>query len=238
MIRLFLPAAIPILLFMYMFIRKIAAGSVITAVCAAALISVPPIIILQHWTTSFFDAVLFMHSRMVRLFLNSLITAALIEEGIKAACFYLTIRIFSKNSHAGMLKKHAHAVHSIRTQNMQYTAPHAPPYQCILLGILFGLVFGSLENLSYSLRYPASQYIRVLTATVLHGMLGCFYAIMLHTRTKGMAVLIFSRAVFIHGFYNFFISLHGFFIVPAFALLGIAGIYAQRLYRAAKNLDS
>ena len=99
----------------------------------------------------------------------------------------------------------------------------------MLLGVFFGFVFSGFENISYSLRYSNVQFLRLVTAAVLHGTLGCFYASMAYTKTKRKAAFVFLAAIVLHGLYNFFISLGGGFILPAAAVLGIACLYAARL---------
>lgn len=99
----------------------------------------------------------------------------------------------------------------------------------MLLGAFFGFVFSGFENISYSLRYSNVQFLRLVTAALLHGTLGCFYASIISIETKRKAAFVFLAAVVLHGLYNFFISLGGGFILPAAAVLGIACLYAGRL---------
>ena len=176
----------------------------LAAVFCAAAVSLLPILALQHSVYIFFDAGLAQQPEVVQLLFNSVITAALIEEGVKAALFGLTIAI--------VLQKRVGITESI------------------LLGVFFGLVFSGFENISYSLRYSNVQFIRLVTAAVLHGSLGCFYVSMVRAATKRKAALIFFVAVILHGLYNFFISQGGGFILPALAVIGLACGYAARLF--------
>ena len=175
----------------------------LAAVFFAAAASLLPVLALQHSVHTFLDAGIAKQSEAVRLLFNSFITAAWIEEGVKAAVFGLT---------AAMVLKKRFGI----TQSM-------------LLGVFFGFVFSGFENISYSLRYSNVQFLRLFTAALLHGTLGCFYASMISTKTKRKAALVFLAAVVLHGLYNFFISLGGGFILPAAAVLGIACLYAGRL---------
>ena len=175
----------------------------LAAVFFAAAASLLPVLALQHSVHTFLDAGIAKQSEAVRLLFNSFITAAWIEEGVKAAVFGLTAAI--------VLKKRFGITRSM------------------LLGVFFGFVFSGFENISYSLRYSNVQFLRLVTAAVLHGALGCFYASIISTETKRKAALVFLAAVVLHGLYNFFISLGGGFILPAAAALGIACLYAGRL---------
>ena len=170
----------------------------------AAAASLLPVLALQHSVHTFLDAGIAKQSEAVRLLFNSFITAALIEETVKAAAFGLT---------AAMVLKKRFGI----TQSM-------------LLGVFCGFVFSGFENISYSLRYSNVQFLRPVTAALLHGTLGCFYASMTYKNTKRKAAFVFLAAVVLHGLYNFFISLGGDFILPAAAVLGIACLYAGRLF--------
>ena len=194
----FLPAAAACIA-----VKKYVPMYVLVAVFCAAALSLLPVLAIQHSVHTFLDAGIAKQSEAVRLLFNSFITAALIEEGVKAAAFGLT---------AAMVLKKRFGI----TQSM-------------LLGVFFGFVFSGFENISYSLRYSNVQFLRLVTAALLHGTLGCFYASMISTETKRKAAFAFLAAVVLHGLYNFFISLGGGFILPAAAVLGIACLYAVRL---------
>lgn len=200
LITAFLPASAAVCIA----IKKHVPVYALAAVFCAAAVSLLPILALQHSVYIFFDAGLAQQPEVVQLLFNSVITAALIEEGIKAALFGLTIAI--------VLQKRVGITESI------------------LLGVFFGLVFSGFENISYSLRYSNVQFIRLVTAAVLHGSLGCFYVSMVRAATKRKAALIFFVAVILHGLYNFFISQGGGFILPALAVIGLACGYAARLF--------
>ena len=199
LITAFLPASVAICITVKKYIPVYALAAVFFAAAASLL----PVLALQHSVHTFLDAGIAKQSEAVRLLFNSFITAALIEETVKAAAFGLT---------AAMVLKKRFGI----TQSM-------------LLGVFFGFVFSGFENISYSLRYSNVQFLRLVTATLLHGTLGCFYASMISTKTKRKAALVFLAAVVLHGLYNFFISLGGGFILPAAAVLGIACLYAGRL---------
>lgn len=200
LITAFLPASAAVCIA----IKKHVPVYALAAVFCAAAVSLLPVLALQHSVYIFFDAGLAQQPEVVQLLFNSVITAALIEEGVKAALFGLTIAI--------VLQKRVGITESI------------------LLGVFFGLVFSGFENISYSLRYSNVQFIRLVTAAVLHGSLGCFYVSMVRAATKRKAALIFFVAVILHGLYNFFISQGGGFILPALAVIGLACGYAARLF--------
>ena len=200
LITAFLPASAAVCIA----IKKHVPVYALAAVFCAAAVSLLPILALQHSVYIFFDAGLAQQPEVVQLLFNSVITAALIEEGVKAALFGLTIAI--------VLQKRVGITESI------------------LLGVFFGLVFSGFENISYSLRYSNVQFIRLVTAAVLHGSLGCFYVSMVRAATKRKAAFIFLVAVILHGLYNFFISQGGGFILPALAVIGLACGYAARLF--------
>jgi hypothetical protein len=200
LITAFLPASAAVCIA----IKKHVPVYALAAVFCAAAVSLLPVLVLQHSVYTLLDAGLAQQPEVVQLLFNSVITAALIEEGVKAALFGLTIAI--------VLQKRVGIT------------------QSILLGVFFGLVFSGFENISYSLRYSNVQFIRLVTAAVLHGSLGCFYAPMVRAATKRKAALIFFVAVILHGLYNFFISQGGGFILPALAVIGLACGYAARLF--------
>ena len=200
LITAFLPASAAV----YLAVKKHVPTYALAAVFCAAAVSLLPVLALQHSVYTLLGAGLAQQPEVVQLLFNSVITAALIEESVKAALFGLTIAI--------VLQKRVGIT------------------QSILLGVFFGLVFSGFENISYSLRYSNVQFIRLVTAAVLHGSLGCFYVSMVRAATKRKAALIFFVAVILHGLYNFFISQGGGFILPALAVIGLACGYAARLF--------
>ena len=210
LITAFLPASAAVCIA----IKKHVPVYALAAVFCAAAASLLPILALQHSVHTLLDAGLAQQPEVVQLLFNSVITAALIEEGVKAALFGLTA--------ATVLQKRYALTQRIPTQRMLT--------QCAMLGVFFGLVFSGFENISYSLRYSNVQFIRLVTAAVLHGSLGCFYVSMVRAATKRKAALIFFVAVILHGLYNFFISQGGGFILPALAVIGLACGYAARLF--------
>ena len=200
LITAFLPASAAVCIA----IKKHVPVYALAAVFFAAAASLLPVLALQHSVHTFLDVGIAKQSEAVRLLFNSFITAAWIEEGVKAAVFGLTAAI--------VLKKRFGITRSM------------------LLGVFFGFVFSGFENISYSLRYSNVQFLRLVTAALLHGTLGCFYASIISIEnTKRKAAFVFLAAVVLHGLYNFFISLGGGFILPAAAVLGIACLYAGRL---------
>ena len=200
LITAFLPASAAVCIA----IKKYVPVYALAAVFFAAAASLLPVLALQHSVHTFLDVGIAKRSEAVRLLFNSFITAAWIEEGVKTGFFGLT---------AAMVLKKRFGI----TQSM-------------LLGVFFGFVFSGFENISYGLRYSNVQFLRLVTAAVLHGTLGCFYASMAYTKTKRKAAFIFFAAVVLHGLYNFFISLGGGFILPAVAVLGIACLYAGSVF--------
>lgn len=134
-------------------------------------------------------------------FFNSFITAALIEEGCKTGVFIL-LSIYMQ--------------HCCKKSNTTVL-----PYHCLLTAFFFGCLFSGFENISYNIRYPQFQFLRICTASVLHGALGNFYFKILHTKTQTAAIGIFLAAVGLHGCYNFFAALGGWFMLPALAVIGL-----------------
>lgn len=206
MMGLFIAAMIPAVLFIYILIRKKASAYAVVAVFFAALCALPVTLGLQYIVHSFLDAPLVLQPGVMRLFFTSFIVAALMEECSKALCFCLAVTVLSKKRH------------------IEFDF-----YYHLMLALFFGFVFSGFENISYSLRYPFGYGSRLLT-TILHGMLGSFYAEVLHAHSKSRAVVFLCVAVFLHGFYNFFIFMGGIFFLPAFAILGILILHAEKLY--------
>ena len=153
-----------------------------------------------------------MHTRLseqpapVFLLFQSFISAALIEEGVKAALFRL------------LMRSTAH----IRQR---------PAKQLILIAVFFALVFSGFENISYAIRYPQFRYLRLITASVLHGSLGIFYTQGLHTKNRRQLTVSVISAALLHGLYNVFVSIGGIFTVFSVAVIGITVTHAVRNYR-------
>lgn len=202
----------------------------LVAVFFVTAVSLFPVLALQHFVHTFFDTIVLKQSEAVRLFFNSFITAALTEEGVKAACFGLTVALLSKKRSYPTQEKNDRAKTLDRLEGRNRQARYLSFYHRIILAVFFGFIFSGFENISYSLRYPTVQFLRVFTAAVLHGILGCFYASMTYVKAMRKATLIFITAVILHGLYNFFISLGGGFILPATAVLGIAYLYVRWLF--------
>ena len=141
------------------------------------------------------------YSDFFERFLNSFITAALIEEGCKTGVFIL----LSIYMHRCCKKNHTTVL----------------PYHSLLTAFFFGCLFSSFENISYNIRYPQFQFLRICTTSVLHGALGNFYFKILHAKTQTAAIGIFLTAVGLHGCYNFFAALGGWFMLPALAVIGL-----------------
>ena len=128
LITAFLPASAAVCIA----IKKHVPVYALAAVFCAAAVSLLPILALQHSVYIFFDAGLAQQPEVVQLLFNSVITAALIEEGVKAALFGLTA--------AAVLQKRYALTQRIPTQRMLT--------QCAMLGVFFGLVFSGFENIS------------------------------------------------------------------------------------------
>ena len=202
----------------------------LAAVFCAAALSLLPILVLQHLVHSFLGSGISGQPEAVRLLFNSFITAALIEESVKAAFFCLTAAGLSKKIFGSVQGKNITVKGRDQIESTNRHVHYAIFYHSIMLAVFFGFVFSGFENISYSLRYSGLQFLRLFTASLLHGMLGCFYASMAFAETKRKAALICAAAVLLHGLYNFFISLGGGFILPAAAILGIVCLYAGRVF--------
>lgn len=139
LITAFLPASAAVCIA----IKKHIPVYALAAVFFAAAASLLPVLALQHSVHTFLDVGIAKRSEAVRLLFNSFITAAWIEEGVKTGFFGLTAAI--------VLKKRFGII------------------QSMLLGVFFGFVFSGFENISYSLRYSNVQFLRLVTAALLHG---------------------------------------------------------------------
>ncbi|MGP1529597.1 MAG: PrsW family glutamic-type intramembrane protease [Treponema sp.] len=95
------------------------------------------------------------------------------------------------------------------------------------IAIFFGLCFGCFETLSYSIRYTNTLFFRIFTTVILHGSLAAFY-IPVILRKDGILIVFFAIPVFLHGLYNLFSAMQGFFIYCSFALIYFNISYAYR----------
>ena len=95
LITAFLPASAAVCIA----IKKHVPVYALAAVFCAAAVSLLPILALQHSVHTFLDAGLAQQPEVVQLLFNSVITAALIEEGVKAALFGLTAAAKERNGY-------------------------------------------------------------------------------------------------------------------------------------------
>ncbi|MDR2601697.1 MAG: PrsW family intramembrane metalloprotease [Spirochaetaceae bacterium] len=103
-------------------------------------------------------------------------------------------------------------------------------------GLVSSLSFSCLENVYYALMSPSSVLVRVVTAVPLHAacaMRSVSAAYFLKENRKRAAV-IFFQAVFIHGFYDYFISASGFlqFLAP---VLAITAFFSKAVFISQKE---
>ncbi len=176
----------------------------------AAFSSIILVTVLQHCMHQFIDTSLNAQTGGIRILFNSIITAALIEEGCKAAAFSL-----------------------MPLRGMKAAA--SKNRSMLLLAIFFGFVFSGFEHLSYGIRSPNLWLLRLCTAAILHGTITVFYIRMRQARTKRYALTMFLLAVMLHGVYNIFVSIGGWFMIPATATVGITGLSALRTFTEAPS---
>lgn len=150
----------------------------------------------------------------VQVLFSSFIKTSLTEEFFKfcffALCLKLSIKIFTKD--LVIEKKH---------QKIFLTNKTMQSY--ILLSIFFGLNFAAFENISYIVQDLNLLMLRTFSSTIIHAALSIYYAeIILYIKYEKNFVktFLFSAAPFLlHGFYNTFIALGGFFLFFAATLI-------------------
>lgn len=226
-VSVILTAFLPAVLWTCIILKRKIPGSWITVMFFASAFSILPALIAQRFLHSLFNMIVEKQAEGIRIFFHRFMIAALAEEGVKTAVFKLTaarilkIRNNSAYKKDGLIKEYA-AFGAIRSEGaFQYS---------LFLALFFGLVFGGFENISYNLRYPQFQLLRLCTSVVLHGALGSFYVQIINAKTKKHAAAYFTAAVFLHSMYNFFALLGKWFMLPAAAVIGLTCLYAIRTY--------
>lgn len=97
------------------------------------------------------------------------------------------------------------------------------PRALLAYAIVIGIAFASFETLVYALRNPSILFVRTFTSLCIHafGTLLSGMALLRFRQNarKLEALLFFGGAVILHGMWNFFITLGGFFLFPAYLCL-------------------
>lgn len=172
-----------------------------------ALITIPICTLLQKFITVPCSAV---KNHIVLTLLQHFLITSFTEESIKYLAFHLFIHFFLREKYN--IKKE---------QRIYYHA-----------AIFLGLCFGSFETLSYGIRYTDILFFRIFTAVILHGSLAAFYvSIILRKGSIPIALLLFAIPVLLHGFYDLFAAMQGFFIYCSFALIYFSIRYAYQQLR-------
>ncbi len=140
---------------------------------------------------------------------KSFIISALIEEAVKMSVIVFLLRVL---------------IHS-RKPDTANQAVQDDTVWLSLIAIFFGLSFGGFETVSYSLRYPDVLPLRIITAVFLHGSLVAFFVPVAEGNGR-LSIFPFLRAVVLHGLYNMFFLLGGWFVIPGCAVLARAVLYA------------
>lgn len=107
------------------------------------------------------------------------------------------------------------------------------------VAVFYGLVFASFENLAYELLYAGSSVLtRLLTADILHAGLGIYYAKIYSAIQRKTAILLFCVPCFLHGLYNMFLNIGGFFSAFAFIISIYAALNIVKAYTAQKETET
>lgn len=130
------------------------------------------------------------------LLFSAFIQAAFLEESVKLIALRLLPGVRSRECHPRVLLAYA---------------------------VLIGVAFASFETLVYALRNPSILFVRTFTSLCVHAF-GTLLSGMALIRFRQNArkldvILFFGAAVVLHGMWNFFIALGGFFVFPSYLCL-------------------
>ena len=234
LVYLFLPAFFPALLTAYAAIKYGVTVFWLAIDFFAAFASIVSVALLQYAVHAFIDPGLRVQPVYMQIVVNSMITAALIEEGCKAAVFALFMRRYlpADSPSYGCVVKRAEGQGSM-VRKTELNKMQRSTRSMLLLAVCFGFVFSGFENLSYFIRFPNLWLLRFCTAAVLHGTLAVFYVRILQAPTKRHVFAALITAVALHGLYNIFVALGGWFMLPAAAVTGITSFAVLRALAAA-----
>lgn len=149
------------------------------------------------------------------IFFQSFISAAFIEESSKVLSFW------SMNHLVASFNKHK-IFYAKKDINMNHN-------DMLFLAVFFGLVFSGFENIFYGIRYPQFSLIRLCTASVLHGALGVFFILIISAETTIRRIRYFIKAIFLHGIYNVFVTIGGWFFILAAIVIYKVCLYSYQL---------
>ncbi|MEL3906931.1 MAG: PrsW family intramembrane metalloprotease [Treponema sp.] len=195
-IRLIAVAFIPAFICCGMMVyRKQPLGTVLPVFLAAAA-AVLAAFVLQAGMHRVLQPPAFKETGVPALVFHSFIVSAFIEEGVKAGVF-----VFLCNA-CPRLNRRETALNSL-----------------FITAVLFGLIFSGFENIFYAIRYPHIHLIRLCSASVLHGGISVFYRAVVQANTVEKQIRYVIEAIFLHGAYNFFTALGGWFFLCAAAVL-------------------
>jgi len=198
-------AFLPALIWGIVSIKNKISFSLLVLLFFIALITIPICTLLQRFITVQCSAV---KNPIVLTLLQHFFITSFTEESIKYLAFHLFIHFYLREKYSAQ-----------KEQRIYYH-----------VAIFLGLCFGSFETLSYGIRYTDILFFRIFTAVILHGSLAAFY-VPIALRKDGIPVALFAVPVLLHGFYDLFAAMQGFFIYCSFALIYFSIRYAYQQLR-------
>ncbi len=167
--------------------------------------------------------------------------AGFLQERFLARASLQQLVLFKSFFYTGLIEEAAKCfffiifIKTVRSKNEDNFAKQTavPP---AAVAVFYGLVFASFENLAYAVLYGSGSILmRLLTADILHAGLGIYYLKIGRTGRTKTAVLLFCVPWLLHGLYNMFLSIGGFFSIFAFFILLYAAAAAAKEYADGKK---
>lgn len=105
----------------------------------------------------------------------------------------------------------------------------------LYFGVFFGLIFSSFENIAYSIHTGNFIPVRLVTANLLHGFLTLYYIKIHIAHSLKHKIIFFTKTFLLHGLYNIFFNIGGYFIIFSCAILifiifTFVGFYNENKY--------
>ncbi len=193
--------------------------------CLAFIVS----IILQNFLAYLFIGFIKNSKQILTLYQN-FFEAAFIEEISKVLFFLIFIKIDTPALE-----------HGRRTSGIERSAGINSVYKeidiktLLYFGVFFGLIFSSFENIAYSIHTGNFIPVRLVTANLLHGFLTLYYIKIHIAHSLKHKIIFFTKTFLLHGLYNMFFYIGGYFIIFSCAILifiifTFVGFYNENKY--------
>lgn len=149
-------------------------------------------------------------SRTSEILFSSFIQSALPEEVCKLFFFLLSLEIYGKMPVTNYFKRLRHGKGGAETEH-KAKQEGSCLHKMILLSVFSGLTFAAFENIAYAAADFYTLAVRTVSAVFIHAGTAVYYAKIAGAESKKKAALLFLPPFLMHGLYNMFINLGGFF---------------------------